>query len=165
MSSQTMEQSLELLAEIVGNTGTSSRGINLAFFKSRYCEIALYPTFARQLASAGFSKQSLSRWLYDHTRVPWDSLNTNDRLFISSQAAAGTVPGLNKTDCQSGGTVPSFSDPRHIAILVAGDAAGYTVVWGTPVGSTVIMGDDRGKPDIPFMTKLIRGAALTKAGI
>jgi hypothetical protein len=164
MSSQTLEQSLELLAEMVANTGTSSRGINLAFFKSRYCEIALYPTLAKQLAAAGFSKQSAARWLYDHTRVPWDSLNPNDRKFIGEIAAGGSVPGLSKTDCQPGGTIPSFSDPRHIAILVAGDAAGYCVVWGTPVGSTVIMGGERGAPGIPFMTRRIRGATLTKAG-
>jgi len=63
-----------------------------------------------------------------------------------------------------GGTVPAFSDPRHILVLVAGDFAGYAVVWGTPVGSTVTLGDNQGLPDLLFMTRKIRGATLTKSG-
>jgi hypothetical protein len=111
------------------------------------------------------TKQSLLQWLYDHTRVPWDRLSYGDQEFIKAAAASGSVPGLKIEDCRSGGTVPSFSDPKHIAILVTGDAAGYTVVWGTPVGSTVVMaGNIPGVPSIPFMTKLIRGATLTEAG-
>jgi hypothetical protein len=162
MSSQTMEKSLDILAEMVSNTGTSPKETRITFFKSKYCEIALHPTFAKQLAAAGFTKQSLVQWLYDHTRVPWNRLSQDDQEFIKAAAATGIVPGLKETDCQPGGTVPSFSDPNHIAILVAGDAAGYTVVWGTPVGSTVIMGGNQSAPSIPFMTKLIRGATLVK---
>jgi hypothetical protein len=164
MSSQTMETSLEQLADLVLNTGSSSRMVNITFFDSKYCEIALYPTFAKQLAAAGFTKQSLVRWIYEHTRIPWDRLNTPNRGYIKSIAKTGEVPGLKITDCKPGGSVPSFSDPKHIAILVAGDYSGNTVVWGTPVGSTVVMGDKSVAKSVPFMTKLIRGATLTKAG-
>jgi hypothetical protein len=163
MSSQTMEKSLEILAGLVSGTGASTKKTRFTFFKSKYGEIALYPTFARQLAAAGFTKKSLVRWLYDHTRVPWEGLGQSDQELIKAAAAASTVEGLKETDCRPGGTVPSFSDPKHIAVLVAGDAAGYTVVWGTPVGSTVNMEDDAASGP-PFMTKLVRGATLTKAG-
>ena len=164
MSSQTMEESLKLLADMVLNTGSSSRGVNLTFFPSKYCEIAIYPTFARQLAAAGFTKQSLIQWIYDHTRVAWDRLAPNDQKYMKSMVETGSVPGLKKEDCQPGGSVPTFSDPKHIAILVAGDYCGYTVVWGTPAGSTAPMGDKSVASDLTFMTKRIRGATLTKSG-
>jgi hypothetical protein len=163
MSSQTMEKSLEILAGLVAGAGAATKETRIAFFESKYCEIAIYPTFAGQLAAAGFSKKSLVRWLYDHTRVPWDGFGSSGQEMIKAAAATGKVEGLKITDCRPGGTVPSFSDPAHIAVLVAGDAAGYTVVWGTPVGSTVNMGDDAAS-GTPFMTKPVRGATLTRAG-
>jgi len=58
-----------------------------------------------------------------------------------------------------------FNNPDHVAILVAGDAAGYTAFWYSPVGSTSNMADgSSGIKDIPYITKVIRGATLTKAG-
>jgi len=164
MSSQTMEVSLQLLADMVANSGSSSRGVNMMFFESKYCEIVLYPTLAKQLATAGFTKKSLKQWLLDHTRIPWDTLNEKDKKYMKSLAKARRVPGLLMTDCKAGGSIPVFADPKHIAILVAGDYAGYTIVWGTPVGSTVTMGDTSVIQKSPFMTKRITGATLMKAG-
>jgi hypothetical protein len=52
-----------------------------------------------------------------------------------------------------------------MAILVAGDMGGYTVVFHSAIGSTTINDDNPDAPaGIDFMTKLIRGATLTKAG-
>jgi hypothetical protein len=60
----------------------------------------------------------------------------------------------------------TIDDPKHVAILVTGDAASNTVLW-SGIGSTHInpdIVDSIKSPPPPFMTKLIRGATLTKAG-
>jgi hypothetical protein len=100
MSSQTMEKSLEVITDMVSTAGSSSsQETHIAFFKSRYCEIALHPTLAGQLAEAGFSKKALVQWLYEHTRVPWDRVSAGDRKLIKSIAASGSVQGL-RPECR-----------------------------------------------------------------
>ena len=165
MSSQTLEDSMIQVANLVANTGTSSTlTINLMFYEAKYCELVLYPTLAGQLAEAGYTKESFRQWILDHTRIAWERISTADYEYVKSLAKSGKVPGLKSSDCKPGGSIPAFADPNHIAIIVAGDYCGNTVIFGTPVGSTISLGDQSVTQQSTFMTKLIRGARLTKAG-
>lgn len=130
---------------------------------SQYCEMALYPAFAREIAAAGYTKQSLAQWLCDKHRIPWDDLSSDQQKQIKSAAQSGSIPGLKMVDCKPGGTIPTFN-PKHIALLVVGGMVGQTMAFYGG-GSTNINADNAGAPKVDFMTKLIRGATLTKAGI
>jgi hypothetical protein len=60
----------------------------------------------------------------------------------------------------------TIDDPKHVAILVTGDAVSNTVLW-SGMGSTYInpdIADSIQNQPPTFMTKRIRGATLTKAG-
>jgi hypothetical protein len=158
MVPQPTEKWLADLAGIIANTRIGSAG-------GRYCQIVLYPAFAKQLAAAGYTKQSLAQWLCDNSRLPWDRLSKEQQATAKAAAKSGNTPGLKPEDCQPGGTIPTLSNPKHIAILVSGDMAGYTVVFHSFGGSTAVNADNPNAPrGIDFMTKLIKGATLTKAG-
>jgi hypothetical protein len=157
MNTQTMEQSLNGLAEVVKNLGGSKKEGVFAFYKSTYCTITVYPAFAKQLATAGFTRKSLSKWIYDHTRIPWENHSRPVQEAVKRDAAAGSIPGLKVEDCQVGGSVPSFGSPEHIIILVAGDPSGYCVVWGDPSSSDLPVVINGVKSFyLPYITKLIR---------
>ena len=157
MNPQPMGKLLNNLADIIAGTRMGS--------SSRYCQIALYPAFARQLATAGYTKQSLIQWLCENSRVPWENLSQEQKNTAKDAALGGKIPGLKLEDCKPGGSVPSFTNPKHMAILVAGDMGGYTVVFHSAIGSASINADNPDAPaGIDFMTKRIHGATLTKAG-
>jgi hypothetical protein len=165
MSSQTAEQSLNaLIGMIQGSAGAMTR---LMFAKGSRYHLALNPTLARELAEAGFTKRSLANWLYEKSCVTWDQLSQSEQEMIQAVAKSGMVPGFKPEDCKTGLVFPAFGEPKHLAILVAGDAVSNTVLWNSPVGSTNINPDLANSikgPQPAFMTKPIRGATLTKAG-
>jgi hypothetical protein len=165
MSSQTIEQSLDsIIKMIIGTGGIINR---LMFFKGARYQLSLNPTIARQLADAGFTKQSLKKQLYEKTCIKWEQLKAEEKETIKNYLSLGFIPGLKIQDIGAGTIIPAFEDPEQLAILVAGDAAGNTVLWSSPVGSTFINSDIHGfirSPAKPFMTKVIRGATLTQAG-
>lgn len=158
MGSQPLNKMLNSLADIIAGTRMGSNS-------GRYCQIALYPAFARQLAAAGYTKQSLKQWLCENSRIPWDSLSQEQKNATKAAALSGKITGLKLEDCQPEGTIPTFPNPNHMAILVAGNMGGFTVVFHSAIGSTVISADNPGAPSgIDFMTKRIHGVTLTKAG-
>jgi len=165
MSSQTTEQSLETLARMIqGSVGIMTR---LQFAKGCRYHLALNPTLARQLSEAGFTKQSLAKWLYENTCIKWEHLSQQEKNMIKAAVKYGMAPGVTLDDCKKGQIFPAFADPKYLAALVAGDAAGNTVLWNSPVGSTSInpdMAKSVKGTQSAFMTKRIRGATLTKAG-
>jgi hypothetical protein len=127
--------------------------------------IVMHPTFASQLADAGFTKQSFAQWLYDKTAIVWDDLDETERARLKEKAASGRWFEFKVEDCKPGLVLAPFSDPENVAIIVSGSATGGTLVFTTNRGSTAKMGDNA--PDFvprPFMTKTIHGATLTKAG-
>ncbi len=133
-----------------------------AAINGNYCTLVLYPALARQLAAAGYSKQSLARWLCDQHRFPWDDYSDSQQESILETAKAGSIPGLTVEDCKSGGTIPNFN-PRHLAILVAGAMAGQAMgIYGG--AATRPNFDNPGSTEIDYMTKKIHGSTLTKAG-
>jgi len=165
MSSQTMEQSLDSITKMMMGTG----GIinRLMFYKGARYQLSLNPTLARQLANAGFTKQSLAKWLYEKTCIKWEQLKQEEKETIKNLVSLGFIPGLKMQDIGDGTVIPAFENSEQLAILVAGDAGGNTVLWNSPVGSTFINSDAHvvmKNPVKPFMTKVIHGAALTQAG-
>ncbi len=177
MIPQTLESDMDALAAMIASGGplaprpSSGSAMpammlgNMSFaqiINSRYCEIAMHPTFARQLKAAGYSKQKVAQWLCDKYRISWDTLGQVQKDQLKAEAAAGRIPGLTLDDCKAGGTVPTFN-PKHIAIIVAGGMVGQTAAFYGG-GSTMITADNPNVPQVDFMTKLIRGATRTKAG-
>ena len=165
MSSQTMEQSLDTIARMLMGTG----GVitKLMFVKNTRYQLALNPTLARQLANAGFTKRSLAKWFYDRTCTKWEQIKPEEKEIVINMASKGFFPGMKVKDFKPGFVSPAFYDPQYLAILVAGDAGGNTVLWTSPVGSTSVnpdLAESVKNPPKPFMTKVIHGATLTKAG-
>ena len=161
LSMHSFEQALDMIADIVKP---------VSFFGSTMAEgnrytIVLHPTFASQLASAGFTKQSFVQWLYDKTAIIWDKMNKEERERFKSDVTQGKWGGIRLEDCKSGLALEPFTDPKNVAVLVSGDAAGQTLVFPTPFGSTVRRADSPPEfKNMPFMTKVIHGATLTKSG-
>jgi hypothetical protein len=147
--------------------GSGGVGARLAWSKVVRYQIALNPTLARQLAEAGFTRQSLAKWFYERTSVAWDQLSQTEKNDLKTSVTFGMNSGLKKDDLKPGMIFRTFEDPKQIAIMVAGDPASNSVVWYSPVGSTSVGADLAAAVKIqpkPFMTKIIHGAALTKAG-
>lgn len=127
-----------------------------------YCFLVLYPAMAHQLSAAGYSKQSLARWLCDQHRFLWDDYSDTQQESILKAAKAGSIQGLTIDDCRSGGTIPNFN-PRHLAILVAGPMAGQAMSFYGGAATRPNF-DNPGSIEIDFMIKKIHGATLTEAG-
>jgi hypothetical protein len=138
------------------------RGGAETIINRQYCEVALYPAFARQIAAAGFTKQSLAKWIVDRSRVPWDDMNDDQQAQIQAAAESGKVSNLTLDDCRPGGLIPTFN-PEHLAVIVAGGMVGQTIAF-CGGGATVIKSDNAGAPEVDWMTKRIHGATLTEAG-
>ncbi len=127
--------------------------------------IAMHPTMARQLANAGYTRESFIQWLHDTNTIDWDKMSEQEREEFRQNVREGKVAEFMRQftldDCQPGLCMEPFSDLRHVALMVVGTGAGGTIVFSTSAGSTVSF--DNGKA-LPYMQKVIRGAALTKAG-
>jgi hypothetical protein len=124
--------------------------------------IAIHPTFARQLANAGFTRDSFIKWLHDKNTINWDRMNEDERKKFRAMVAEGKVPGIKTEDCKPGLYREPFADPKNVAVIVAGTGAGGVVVFQTPSGSTAHVEDV--EVTRPYMHKVIHGATLTKAG-
>ncbi len=177
MIPQTLERDMDALAAMIagggplaprpgGGSAMPAMMLGMMNFvqmiNGRYCDIAMHPTFARQLKAAGYTKQKAAQWLCDKYRISWDTLGQSQKDQLKSEAAAGSIPGLTLDNCKPGGTVPTFN-PKHIALIVAGGMVGQTAVFYGG-GSTMITADNPNVPKVDFMTKKIHGATLTKAG-
>ncbi len=124
-----------------------------------FCELALYPSFAKQLAAHGFTKASLAQYLCDQHRLPWDDFSDRQKADILALAKTGYMPGLSEDDCKPGGTIPTIN-PRHVAIFVAGGYAGQvTGFYGGGAGVMVCNEDIEG-----MVIRKITGATLTEHG-
>jgi hypothetical protein len=124
--------------------------------------IAIHPTFARQLANAGFTRGSFIKWLHDKNTINWDKMSEGERKGFREMAAEGKVIGVRPEDCKPGLYREPFNDPKDVAVIVAGTGAGGVIVFQTPCGSTANVEDV--EVTRPYMHKVIRGATLTKYG-
>lgn len=158
---RSFEESMDMLADSIAPTGFLSE-IGFTNVDGYQYEIVLHPTMASQLAEAGFTKQSFAQWLYDKTAIIWDKMSKEEQEQLKKSVAEGKYNGIKLEDCKPGLVLEPFTDAKQVAVIVAGDGAGQTLVFGTFVGSTT---GHKGDSDSPrFMTKVIHGATLTRSG-
>lgn len=143
-------------AGVFGFFGMPQKGVDMRHM------IAIHPTFARQLANAGFTRESFAKWLHDQSAINWDKMNADERKKLTEMAAEGKIVGIGAKDCKPGLYREPFADPKDVAVIVAGTGAGGVIVFQTPAGSTANVEDVR--ETRPYMHKVIHGATLTKAG-
>jgi hypothetical protein len=124
--------------------------------------IAIHPTFASQLADAGYTRESFIQWLHDKNTIDWDKMNEEERAVFKQLASEGKAHGASPEDCKPGLLLEPFTDPKHVSLIVSGNATGGVIVFWTPMGSTSLV--DLVKVERPFMHKVMHGATITKSG-
>lgn len=137
----------------------------MRLMSSRNYLLVLYPGQARELAAAGYTRESLARYIGDYNRFPWDELGSELQEGILEVAKSGELPGLSVDDCKPGGTVPVF-DTNRLAIFVSGPLNGQTMgmtCMGS-YGSLQAPVPFEKPPKNPYFVKKITGATLTKYG-
>lgn len=127
--------------------------------------LILYPGQAKQLADAGYTRESLARYIADSKGIPWEAFGEKVQANLLKVAMSGKFPGLTEENCQPGGIIPVMNTNR-LAIFVAGHMSGQTLGLKT-MGSyggkfTPAVGMDPCDP--PYHMKKVTGATLTKAG-
>jgi len=137
----------------------------LALLNNRTYAIILYPGQAHLLNEAGFTRESLARYIADYKAVPWEAFDEKVQQKLLEIAKSGKFPGLTVDNCKPGGKIPAMNSNR-LAIFVAGHMSGQTIglmCLGSYGGKfTSTPGVDPCDP--PFHIKKITGATLTKAG-
>jgi hypothetical protein len=125
--------------------------------------LVIHPELAIMLQRIGYkTKRSLRDYLYENSRVPFEKLSSaeikgiQERMntrpgggFFAQDAIAESQMPLFKEGLKPGGKVPVIS-PDDIHIVVSGSIPGYS--FGMSYFRSA------------HMTKLIKGATLTKAG-
>jgi hypothetical protein len=130
--------------------------------------VVLHPTMARQLANAGYTRQSFINYLYNDNVIDWDKMTAEERGQLKAEltkegaSARSTMFALSPEDVKPGLHREPFSIPEHVLVIVAGSGAGNVAVFQTPSGSTSDAEDVT--VTRPFMNKVIHGATLTKYG-
>jgi hypothetical protein len=130
--------------------------------------IMLHPECAIELQRLGYTRESLQKYLYERTSVPYEELSPEEVRAIQERIEGSVAGGMILSDIipqnritvfrevlKPGGKVPVVISPEEIHIIVAGGIPGYTF------GISYIKA-----PYAPTSNqiKLIRGATLTKAG-
>jgi hypothetical protein len=125
--------------------------------------MVLHPTMARQLANAGFTKQSFIQYLHDKNTIDWDKMTEEEREKLRKDVAANKIPGLSLEDLKPGLLREPFKEGSQVLIMVAGTGAGNSMEITAMTGSTAPHAEEVEEPR-PYMNTVIRGAALTKYG-
>jgi hypothetical protein len=130
--------------------------------------LMLHPECAIELQRLGYTRESLQKYFYDRTSVPYEELRPEEVRGLQERIETSMTGGSIMADIlpsdripvfqeglKPGGKVPVVVSPGDIPIFVAGGIPGYAF------GVSYIKA-----PYAPtsHQTKLIRGATLTKAG-
>ena len=134
--------------------------------------LVIHPTMAKELADRGFTKESFIQYLYDTNVIDYDSMTEEEREELREQlkleeqlrqqGQLGRAP-LRPEEVKPGLHLEPFSSPDNVLVMVAGSGSGQTHLYYTSAGSTAALFGGI-KKAIPWMTKPIHGAALTKYG-
>ena len=135
------------------------------FSKGARFMLAMHPTMARQLADRGFTKESFLQYLYDSNVIDYDSMTEEQREALKEQLSLEAKLGrtdLRPEDVKPGLHREPFSDPENVLLMIAGSGSGQTHLYHTSAGSTAgVFGETT---PMPWMIKVVHGAALTKYG-
>ncbi len=163
LSNDNFEKKLEQMndlfapsAGVFGFFGMPENGVDMRHM------IAVHPTFAKQLADAGYTRESFIKYLHEKNSINWDKMSKAEQKEFRQKVADGKVPGVRLEDCRQGLYREPFADPKDVAVIVAGTGAGGVIVFQTPCGSTANVEDV--EVTRPYMHKAVKGATLTKAG-
>jgi len=123
--------------------------------------LIIFPGEARQFYAAGMkTKEDLKKYIANYRRCPWEKVPENLKEAMIVLAKSGEMPYLSVEDCQPGGTVP-VCNVNKTAIFVSGPMAGQTLGLACMCSYDSFREDP---PLVPYATRKITGATLTKAG-
>ena len=131
--------------------------------------LVLHPALAKQMADAGFTKQSLIQYFYDKNVIDYDSMTQEQRddliaeLKKEKAEANKKMFALTPENVKPGLHMEPFNKPEHVLVFVAGSGAGNTAMYQTVFGSSATHAEDVKEPR-PYMSKVIHGATLSKYG-
>lgn len=168
----TAESILEKIIKEIGNArrifALFRRGVANPMAHPRKYILIFHPECAMELKNLGYSRESLQKYLYEHTSVPYEELSPEEIRGIQERMEASIVGGIMLSDVippnripvfkdllKPGGKVPVVITPEDIHILIAGGIPGYTFGMSymrAPYAAA------------SHLIKLIHGARLTKAG-
>jgi hypothetical protein len=123
----------------------------------------LIPDCAAELAKAGYSRKTLQEYLYEQTRMPYETLpkevffgQGTEEEFIRASVADGRIRSDRARafldNLKPGGRIPVVQSSDDFHIIVAGGSPGYDLLFSYP-------GTNHAN-----QTVRITGATLTKAG-
>ncbi len=170
MSNTTCQERIEQINRLFSRNGPlfSAFGMAKNGENSRHM-IVLHPAMAKQLALAGFDKKSFVEYLYKRNTIDYDSMTEEERENLREQLIRENAQkgmkwyNLTPDDLKPGLHLEPFHNMSDVLIIVAGSGAGNSMIFQTATGSTAPGAEDVKEPR-PWMTKVIGGATLTKAG-
>ena len=144
-----------------GEGDTRKKKLAVNWVGGKNYALIIFPGEARQFFRAGIkTKEDLKKYIANYRRCPWEKLSPEMQENMLVLAKSGEMPYLSVDDCKPGGTIP-VCNVNKLAIFVSGPMAGQTLGL-----SCMCSYDSFGPnaPQIPYTTRKITGATLTKAG-
>jgi len=161
----------KMVADIGGNRrifALFKRGVANPSAHPRKHIFLIHPECAIELQRLGYTRESLQKYLYERTSIPYEDLSQDEIKGIQERIEASVAGGIILSDVipqsrlpvfkealKPGGKVPIVVSPEDIHIIVAGGIPGYTF------GISYI------RAPYTFSSHQIRpihGATLTQAG-
>jgi hypothetical protein len=148
---------LDTIASKIGNVG-------FGWFHSQTHIVVLHPDCAVELANLGYSRSGVQEWLYEHSRVPFETLIpvtvgfSHEAVveFTRQTIADGRIrpdrAEVFKESLKPGGMVPVVQSPEDFHFFVAGGSPGYDLLFSYP------------GPNHANQTKKITSGTLSKTG-
>jgi len=148
---------LDTIASRISNVG-------FGWFHSQTYIVVLHPDCAVELAKLGYTRKGVQEWLYERSRVTFETLIpvtvgfSHEAVveFTRQTIADGRIhparADVFKEALKPGGRVPVVQSPEDFHIFVAGGSPGYDLLFGYP------------GPNHANQTTKITSSTHTKAG-
>jgi hypothetical protein len=120
------EQQLEVLADAMTRT-LGPWAYTTMLYQEAYPLILMSPSVARVLAEAGYSKDDVKKYLFDHVQLSARTLEDcsevagGNRLLLSELVRKGVTPSLYAESDDPDRMVPLLLRPDMVTIVVGGD--------------------------------------------
>ena len=160
-----VQERLDTVADLFGRNSPIFGNYGLPRFANGVRHmLVMHPSLARQIADLGYTKQGFIEYVYRKNAIDYDKMTEDEREALREELRKDNAVGrmaLTPGDVKPGLRREPFSQPEHLMVFVAGAGSGNTNLYETSSGSS---SGFIGSASIPWMTKVIRGAALTKYG-
>lgn len=143
-----IEVGLENVATAMEKEFQASAAYHFASYGHTYYLVIVGPTAAASLVEAGWTKDRIRSWLYEHARVPYSCFRVKDRMKLKQNIELGRIPELWDVEDENA-MLPVVKVADDIWITVAGPS--NAILFFQAIRA------HRG-------TKVIHGATLTEAG-